>query len=365
MKTLFYLIRKELLQFKRNTFLPKLILAFPIVMMLILPLIANMEVKNVSVVIVDNDYSSLSRLLAEKMDASSYFTLKGTFSSYNEALSLLEESKVDAVLSIPQDWEKSLSQPHPQRVSISTNGVNSTKGSIGGQYLSSLVLQTMQASLGSQASIHNPLTVINFYNPTQDYRRFMIPALMIMVIIMLCCFLPTLNIVSEKEEGTMEQMNVTPVPRFTFIASKLIPYWIMGLLVLGEAMIIAWLVYNLSPMGSIGTIFLGALLFILTMSGFGLLISNISGNMQQAMFVMFFFVIIFILMSGLFTPVTSMPAWCQKLAYAFPPRYFIEIMRDVYLKGTHLVELWPNLLALTGFAAFFDTWAILSYRKQQ
>ena len=214
-------------------------------------------------------------------------------------------------------------------------------------------------------SVPDDLTVVqNRYNPTMNYRYYMIPAIMIMLLIILCGFLPALSLVSEKEHGTLEQINVTPVSRLTFTLSKLIPYWIIGLFVLSIAMIIAWLVYGLAPVGSLLTIYCGAFMFILSISGLGVTIANRSDMMQQTMFVMFFFMIVFILMSGLLTPIASMPQWAQNLTLAFPPRYFIEIMRSVYLKGVSFVEVGDRLLILAGFAALFNLLAALSYKKQ-
>lgn len=205
--------------------------------------------------------------------------------------------------------------------------------------------------------------VQNRYNPYLDYKIYMIPALIVVLLIMLCDFLPALNIVGEKERGTIEQINVTPVSKFTFILSKLIPYWVLGFLVLTLGFVLAWAVYGLVPGGNIFLIYGFAFLFILVMSGFGLVDSNYSSTMQEAMFVMFFFIIIFQLMSGLFTPVRSMPEWAWWLAAADPPKYFITVMRLVYLKGAGFRELLPEFLALCGFALFFGSWAVWSYKK--
>jgi ABC-2 type transport system permease protein len=191
----------------------------------------------------------------------------------------------------------------------------------------------------------------------------MVPALMVMLLTMLAGFLPALNIVSEKEVGTIEQMNVTPVNKFTFILAKLIPYWIIGFIVLTICFILAALVYGLFPAGSLLTIGLFAGIYTLVVSGLGLIISNHSNTMQQAMFVMFFFIMVLILMSGLFTPINSMPPWAKAITLFNPLRYFIEVMRMVFLKGSVLADLIPQMLALVGFAIFFNTWAVISYRK--
>jgi ABC-2 type transport system permease protein len=203
----------------------------------------------------------------------------------------------------------------------------------------------------------------NRYNPYLDYKTFMIPALMIILLIVLCGILPALNIVSEKERGTIEQINVTPIPKYLFIFSKLIPYWIIGIVIISICMVLAYLVYGLAPVGNLFIIYLFAFMFILTISGFGLVISNYSATMQQALFVTFFFIIIFQLMSGLLTPVRSMPEWAQWITVIVPPKYLIHAFRQLYLKGSGFGDLLPDFFALFGFLCFFSAWAVFSYRK--
>ena len=232
------------------------------------------------------------------------------------------------------------------------------------------VAQTIALSLKelnneqSPAEFSELVTIENRYNSTLNYRHYMIPALMIILFILICGFLPALSIVGEKESGSIEQINVTPVSRFTFILSKLAPYWIIGLFVLTIAMLVARFVYDLTPVGSIVAIYLGAILFILTISGFSLTIANFSDTMQQTMFVMFFFIMIFMLMSGLLTPIDSMPAWAQRFTLILPPRHFVEILRSVYLKGTSISELWMTYSALGGFAIVFNILAAVTYKKR-
>jgi ABC-2 type transport system permease protein len=184
-----------------------------------------------------------------------------------------------------------------------------------------------------------------------------------MLLTMISGFLPALNIVGEKEAGTIEQMNVTPVKKFMFVLAKLIPYWIIGFIVLTICMGLAALVYGIYPVGSLLMIYFFASIYILVVSGFGLVVSNYSNTMQQAMFVMFFFVMVFILMSGLFTPVSSMPDWAQKITIFNPLKYLMQVMRLVYLKGSAFGEMIPQFLALCGFALWLNTWAVISYRK--
>ena len=208
------------------------------------------------------------------------------------------------------------------------------------------------------------LSVLNLYNPHLNYKVFMVPALLIMMLTLLCGFLPALNIVSEKEVGTIEQLNVTPLNKFVFILAKLVPYWIVGLVVLSIGLVLSAVLYGIVPSGSLWLIYFFSCIYILTMSGFGLIISNYSATMQQAMFVMFFFLMVFILMSGLITPVESMPAWAQWITRLLPPRYFVEIMRAVYLKGSLIGDLWSDYVLLAVFAAAFNTLAAATYRKR-
>ncbi len=367
MRTLLVLLDKEFRQFFRNPFLPRMVVLFPAMVMLVMPWVTTMDIRHIGVAVVDRDHSSASRRIVQKIAASDYFTLCDVADSYAAALRSLDAGDADAVLEIPDGFGAALDGGlTPPRVAVSANGVDAVKGSLGTQYLVQTVagaVTELRAARG-MPSAEDPVVVENRYNPTLDYRHYMIPALMIMLLIMLCGFLPALNLVGEKETGTIEQINVTPVGRLTFTLAKLIPYWIIGLAVLTVAMSLAWLVYGLTPVGAVGAVYLAAALFIVTMSGLGVAIANRSDTMQQTMFVMFFFVMIFVLMSGLITPIASMPGWAQAITRLLPPRYFIGIMRAVYLKGTALGELWGDYAALAGFALVFGMSAILTCRKR-
>ena len=384
MSVLRTLIIKELRQFRRNPFLPKLVVGFPLAIVLILPWIANMDVKGVSVGIVDADRSDVSRRITSHVEASEYLRLHDLYADYPSALADLEDGHIDAILEIPNGFGHSL-HATPKRLSIWANGVNAMKGSLGSQYLMQTIMRALPTEsapaqpsfenseiLHSQLSIVNcelsivnsQFSIVNYYNPTMDYKHFMIPALMIMLMVMVGGFLPALNLVSEKELGTIEQINVTPVSRLTFTLSKLIPFWVICLLELALCMTLALLVYGLPVAGSVGAIFLAALLFIIVMSSIGVIIANLSDTMQQTMFLMLFVVLSFILLSGLMTPVESMPLWAQHFTRLLPPTYMVEIMRAVYLRGTTVAELSGSYLALTAFALTFATLASFTYRKR-
>lgn len=367
-----YLIEKEFKQIVRNPFLPKMILVMPIVMMLLMPFAANFEIKNINVTIVDNDHTPYSSRLTNKIAASDYFHLQSVKDSYNQAIADIESCKSDIILTIPVNFEKELIKQGVSSISIAANAVNGTKGGLGSTYLAGITsdyaTEIRNEWLLTPPVSNDPHVNIitqNLFNPYMNYKIFMVPALMVMLLTMICGFMPALNIVSEKETGTIEQINVTPISKFTFILAKLLPYWIIGFIVLNVCFLIAYIVYGLIPSGSLLTLYLAASIFILTVSGLGLIISNYAETMQQAMFTMWFFMLIMILMSGLFTPITSMPTWAQSITMLNPLKYFIEIMRFVYLKGSSLSDLTTQFISLLAFAITFNLWAVYSYRKSK
>lgn len=366
MRQLLILLQKEFIQIFRNPIIPKLIIIFPIMIMLVLPWVTTMDVRNVDIAIIDEDHSSLSHRMTNDIRASDFFDVNDEIKTVNEAYASIESREIDIILLIPKGFERKLTTASPLKIDISANAVNATQGTIGSQYLAQTLGSTLSKYFSEQGiqQLSDIVVVQNRYNPTLNYRYLMIPALMIMLLILICGFLSAVNIVAEKENGTIEQINVTPISKLTFILAKLIPFWLIGLFVVTIAMIVAWIVYDLAPLGSLGNIYLATILFILGFSGFGVTIANLSDNIQQTMFVMFFFIIIFILLSGLLTPISSMPKWAQNFTIILPPRYYIEIMRAVYLKGTTFMEIWHNYAALGIFVVFFNTLATFSYKKQ-
>lgn len=365
-----FLLEKEFKQIFRNSFLPKIIIFMPVMMLLIMPWAANMEIKNIKLSVVDNDHSSYSERLIHKVTSSGYFILEDISRSNDEALKSIESGKTDIILEIQPEFEKELIKNGTADVMISANAVNGTKGGLGSSYLAAIMNDfsndlTSEWGLNENKGITPAIHIVphNKYNVHLDYKVFMVPALVVMLLTLIAGFLPALNIVGEKEVGTIEQMNVTPVKRLIFILGKLIPYWVIGFVVLSICFILAALVYGLYPVGNLLIVYFYASIYILVVSGLGLVVSNHSDTMQQAMFVMFFFILILVLLSGLFTPVSSMPDWAQMIAKINPLTYFIQVMRSIYLKGSGFMELLPQFFALCGFAAVFNIWAIISYRK--
>ena len=229
-----YLLRKEFLQIQRNAFVPRLIVMFPIMMMCVMPWVMNMEVKNIVVDVVDNDCSTMSMQLVHRMEASRYFVFGGQKTSYQEAMDDVESSKADIIVEIPQHFERDVMRGERPEILIAANAVNGTKGTMGNAYMSSIINWQMSdfasTSKRQKYDVDNASDMVSalyLYNKHLSYKLFMIPSLMAILIMLMCGFLPALNIVGEKESGTIEAVNVTPVGKWEFILAKLIPYWLI------------------------------------------------------------------------------------------------------------------------------------------
>lgn len=365
-----YLIQKEFLQIRRNAFLPKIFVVLPIVMLLIVPYAANQEIRDLKFCVVDNDRSATSRRLVEQIDASDYFSLTSFQDSYKDALRCVEDGSADVILTVPHGFSSDVVRTGKAAVNVNANAVNGVKGALGQAYMLNIISDFASAhrtergvGVGQGENGGVDVRPRFLFNASLDYKVYMVPGIIAMLLTLLIGYLPALNIVGEKEKGTIEQINVTPVSRRDFVLSKLVPYWAIGLFMLLWSMLWAYVFYSMWPRGSVGLIIMYSLLFFLIVSSLGLIVSNCSSTMQQAALLMFFFLIIFVLMSGLLTPIASMPSWAQALTYANPLRYYIETLRALYLKGSTLADLQPQLVSMAAYAAVSWAGAILSYKK--
>lgn len=365
MKTLKYLLKKEFLQIFRNKFLLKLIIILPIVQLAVLPWAATFDQKNISLCIVDNDKSSYSSQLREKVLSSGFFKLTEYVPTYNAALQEIETGDADLILEIPRNFERDLVNNQPTGLMLSIDALNGQKAGLGMSYMSQIINDYNLTIRNNPVQAKSMVEVKPYYryNVKMSYHNFMVPGIIVILMSLLGGMLSSMNIVREKEIGTMEQINVTPVPKSIFMLAKIIPFWIIGLLILTFGMFIAWLIYGLIPLGPVINIYIFAFFYLLAFTGFGLMISNFAKSQQQAMFMVLFFLIIFILLSGLFTPINSMPEWTQTITIFNPLRYFIEVMRLIYMKGSGFMDILPQLLKICVFVVVFNTLAVISYRK--
>ena len=371
MRTLKFILRKEFRQIFRDPSILRIILIMPVIQLLILPWAADYEIKNIKLAVVDHDHSEYSRQLINKVTSSGYFILTDYSSSYEHSLEKIEQDKADLVLQIPDHFEKDLVKEDEAKLYMALNAINGTKANLGGAYLRNIIqdynkqvrtewIQFPKFSQETQIEV----TSSNWFNPLMNYKYFMVPGILVILLTMVGTNLAAINIVKEKEIGTIEQINVTPIKKYHFILGKLIPFWIMGLVVLTIGLTIARVAYGILPAGSFLTIYVFAAVYLLAVLGLGLLISTYSVNQQQSMLLSFFLMMIFILLGGLYTSIDSMPEWAKWITRFNPVSYFIEVMRMVVLKGSSLADIKYQLLAMGGFAVVFNGWAIISYHKR-
>jgi ABC-2 type transport system permease protein len=371
MRTLKFLLQKEFRQIFRDSSILRVIFIMPVVQLLVLPWAADYETKNIQLTVVDHDHSSYSRQFISKITASKYFQLVDYSSSYKEALNDVEKDKADIVLEIPPAFEKDLVKEDKAQVFIAVNAINGVKANLGGAYLRSIIqdfnkevrLKWIQFPR-FDPEVNIDITYSNWFNPLMNYKYFMVPGILVMLLTMVGSNLTAINIVKEKEIGTIEQINVTPIKKYHFILGKLIPFWVIGIIVLTIGFLIARLFYGIIPLGSFLTIYLFAAVYLFAVLGLGLLVSTYAANQQQAMLISFFIMMVFVLLSGLYTSIDSMPLWAKYITKFNPISYFIEVMRRVVLKGSGIADIKDQFFAIIGFAIVFNTWAVLNYRKR-
>ncbi len=371
MKTIGYIIQKEFKQIFRNKGMLPIIFVLPLLQLIILSNAATFEVKNIKFGYIDNDHSVSSRVLIEKFNASAYFNVLTDFPSEAAGSSAMLQGDVDVLLEIPNYFERDLQKEKYTNLGVTINAIDGAAAGVENVYVTQIVQQFNKQILvnllqhSDQQIFTSSINTIPlfWYNETLNYKTFMVPGILVLLVTMITLFLSGMNIVREKEIGTLEQINVTPIKKSQFIIGKLFPFWIVGLGLLTIGLIIAKLIFNVPILGSLGLMYFYTSIYILVVLGIGLFISNFTDTQQQAMFIAWFFTVIFILMSGLFTPIESMPKWAQVLTEFNPIKYFVEVMRMVMLKGSGLIDILPQILKTILYAFIMNGLAVWSYKK--
>ena len=355
-------------------------LLIPFVQLLVLANAATFEIRNTPLYVVDLDHTSMSRGLVTRFAASGDFGIAGSSPSPELANERLLSGDVTMVLTIPRDFERDLVRNHAATVQLV---VNAEKGMAAGivQFYASRILTRYAAEiepligLGVQPVVGGEMAPRRgapqldvrtraWYNPTLDYRHYMVPGILVALVTLIGTLLTAQNIAREKELGTLEQLNVTPITRGQFIAGKLIPFWVLGMFELAGGLVLGRFVFGVPVQGSVVLLFSVSAIYLVAALGIGLWISTVVETQQQAMFVTFFIMMIYLLMSGLFTPIDSMPRWVQIVAELNPVRHFVEISRAVLVKGATLPEIQRPLGILVVFAIAVFGLAVRQYSKR-
>ena len=372
MRTLLFLLEKEFRQILRNRQIIRILIIAPVIQLILLPLAADYSVKNISIAVVDNDHSTFSQKMIAKITASGHFRLTGYTGSYKEAVSLIEQDKADLALQIPAHFERDLVRENSQKLYISVNAIEGTKANLGAAYLSSIISDynsdiRMQWQSGPATGMDDPPRISvapsNWYNPYLNYTLYMVPAILVTLVTAMAAMQSAFNIVQEKESGTIEQINVTPIKKHIFILGKLIPFLVLGIIIFTIGLLVGRIIYGIVPVGNLLVLYASLVVYLFSMLGLGLLLATYSATQMQAMSLSFFFINIFNLMSGVFSSVDSMPQWAQTIVETFPPSHFIKIMRMVVLKGSGFPDITYHLAAMAVIGLVLNAWAVLNYRK--
>ena len=370
MRTILNIIQKEFIQIFRNRTMLPIIFFVPIIQLVILVYAANLEMKEIDLYIVDQDNSPISNQLKSKFNGSPFFNISyvGTLA---EAEDYMFNGKADAIMYIPNDFEKNLLNENYSDLQLLFNAINGTVASISNAYCKRIIAEFNQDIIINSGNIYPELAYLErinmeesfWYNPELDYKIYMSSGILVLLVTIISMFLSGMNLVREKESGTAEQINVTPIRKYQFIAGKLIPFLIIALFELAFGLILAKILFDLPMLGSLLLLFAMAAVYLITTLAFGLFVSTMANTQQQVMFVAFFFMIVFVLMSGIFTPVESMPEWAQRLNYINPIAWFMRIVRMILLKGSGFSDVKTEFFALVVYGLTMLSLAVWRYRK--
>ena len=365
-----HLMRKELLELRQDPRLFGVVIVAPIMQLAVLGYAATTDVKDIPIVIVDPDRSAQSRELVHRFETSSNFKIVGMLGSTDDIDRWLDRGDAWMALSIPPDYGRQVASGRPTSLQVVADGTDSNSTGVALGYAQSLIGGYAQDLVHAAAPLAPAGGLVQaeirvWFNARLESRDFMIPGIVALLLLVVTTNLSAMSIVREREIGTLEQLNVTPLQRWELIAGKLLPYALIGMLDVVLVLIVAIYWFEVPMRGSIPLLFGMSAVYLMTTLGLGLLISTISHTQQQAMMTTtFFFLTPMIYLSGFIFPIDNMPAWIQPITYLIPLRYFLVIVRGIFQKGVGLETLWPQALALFAWGAIVLALATLRSSKR-
>lgn len=367
-RTLRVLLQKELKQVGRDRFMVAQLLLMPMVQLILLGNAATFEVKQARMFVVDQDHSQLSREIVQKLQGTRRFAVVGSSVSMKPANDAILSRDAGMILGIPSGFESDIVKTGAAHVQLILNAEDGAAAGVTQSYVARIVADYARAitvDLKPEIPAVGPIDIRGrgWFNAELNYRHYMVPGILVQLITVVGTLMTAMNIVREKEIGTLEQLNVTPLSRGVFIAAKLLPMVAIALVELTLGLIIARYLFGVPMRGSITLVYVAALLYLVGALGIGLFISTIVETQQQAMFVTLFIVMIYLLMSGLFTPVRSMPTWAQYVAEVNPVKHFIELVRAVLIKGATFGEVRREIIGLTAIGVAALALAVRQYGR--
>jgi ABC-2 type transport system permease protein len=369
MTRVLHIVRKEFLELRRDPRLLSIVVIAPIVQLTLLGYAATTDVRNVPMVVVDQDHSVESRALISRFEASQNFVVVDALSSVADVGDYLDRGRAWMALTVPSDYGERIRAGQPSAVQVIADGTDANSTNVALGYAGSLVAayaRELAAATGRGPAV--PLVraeVRVWFNPELESRDFMIPGILALLLLVITTNLSSMAIVREREIGTLEQLNVTPIARWELIVGKLLPYGLIGIFDVLLVVAVALLWFEVPLRGSFLLLLLMSVVYLLATLGLGLFVSTISRTQQQAMMTSsFFFLIPMVFLSGFVFPIQNMPEAIQQVTYLIPLRYFLVILRGIFLKGVGLETLWPQALALLVWGVAILTLATVRSSKR-
>ena len=369
MRTILILIKKEFLQVYRNTLLMQILIVAPLVQFLLFPFTADYEIKTLNIAFIDNDRSTITGEMQHKFAYSKYFVSYGLLETKKEAEELMLKDHIDILIEFPPHFEKNImNSGEPATIAITANAINSVKAGIGVGYVQTVLgnfYEDMVMEMGVTVNTSSKLLATNiyWYNEQMNYKNLIVPGILVILVTLIGAYVTALNIVREKEIGTIEQINVSPIHKWQFLVGKMIPFWILGMAEFLLGLFLMKIVFGINVQGSLPVLLSVTSIYLLAMLGLGFFISSVSSNQLQAMFIVFFLFIVFVLLSGLFTPIEGMPQWAVYINYLNPMSYYMDVIKLIVLKGSGIDEIKMQISVLSGMALAINAAALISYRE--
>jgi ABC-2 type transport system permease protein len=367
-RTIFILIKKEFLQVFRNPLLLSILIVAPLVQFLLFPFTADYEIKTLNIAFIDNDRSSITKAMKNKFEYSKYFVSHGILETKSETEDLMLKDGIDILIEFPAQFEKNMMNSTPATIAITANAINSVKAGIGVGYVQTVLgefYEDLATEWGATGDASSKLLTTNiyWYNEQMNYKNLIVPGILVILVTLIGAYVTALNIVREKEIGTIEQINVSPIHKWQFLIGKMIPFWILGMAEFLLGLFLMKIVFGISVQGSLPVLVSVTSIYLLVMLGLGFFISSISANQLQAMFIVFFLFIVFVLLSGLFTPIEGMPQWAKYINLANPMSHYMEVIKLIVLKGSGIDEIKSQISVLSGMAVVINAAALFFYRE--
>jgi ABC-2 type transport system permease protein len=371
MQRIFYLVQKEFRQIFHDPAMIGVLFVVPFIQIVLLGYAITTDVKNVSVVFTDLDRTRMSRDFLQRFTHTPYFDPVGIEDDYGALPEWLDEGRARIAVIVPEHFQRDIIRGDRPSVQLLVDGIDGNSAGVALSYITRIAQEHQASLIVQEPRLGQPMRGVRlartetrfWYNPAMESKVYIVPGIVALLLLIITVFLTSMGIVREKEIGTLDQLIVTPIHATELILGKIIPFSILGFLEITIAMGFVYLIFGIGVQGSILLLFMESAIFILTTLGVGILISTISETQPQALFVGWFFMIFAILLSGFFIPIANMPDAIQYLTYLNPLRYFMVILREIYLKGTSLRYLLPETLAMIAFGVGVFSLAVLRYRK--